>query len=183
MDASTTPALGDRVVQPVIVQERKRDPAVTPLTNTSPALNEVLRACYLRAAFQNDPTFLDVRVLSTSAALGTIAHRLLEVCTRGEFDAVSNGDLSQAIARQWDELAAIEAQNLNGLAVGLVPDPPRWPGFALKKAGAVRAATRIAEGRLRAVSASTRRLIDGSSRPQSEAWFEGQGGRLVAGST
>ena len=66
----------------MIALERTRSPAVTPLPKTSPALNEVLRACYLRAAFQNDPMFSNVRVLSTSAALGTIAHRLLEMSAR-----------------------------------------------------------------------------------------------------
>ena len=112
------------MVQPVIALERTSSPAVTPLLKTSPALNEILMACRLRAAFQNDPTFSDVRVLSTSATLGTIAHRLLEVCVRGEFDAVSRSSLSQVIVQKWDDLAATEAQNISGLAVGLVPPPP-----------------------------------------------------------
>ena len=163
----------------MIALERTRSPAVTLLPKTSPALNEVLRACHLRAAFQNDPMFSDVRVLSTSAALGTIAHRLLEMSARGEFNAVFHSGLSQIIVEKWDELAATEAQNFSGLAVGTVPPPTRWPGFALKKASAVKAATRIAEGRLRAVSGLTGVASDGPRRAQSEAWFEGQGGRLV----
>ena len=81
--------------------------------------------------------------------------------------------------QNWDDLAATEAQNFSGLAVGLVPPPPRWPGFALKKASAVRAATRIAEGRLEAVSGAMRVPSEGPGHTQSEAWFEGQGGRLV----
>ena len=167
------------MVQPVTALERTSSPAVTPLLKTSPALNEILRACRLRAAFQYDPAFSDVRVLSTSAALGTIAHRLLEVCARGEFDAVSRGSLSQAISQTWDDLAATEADNFRGLVIGRVPPPPKWPGYALKKAGAVRAATRIAESRQGAVSGSTRVVRDGSGHNQSEEWFEGHGGRLV----
>ena len=163
----------------MIALERARNPAVTPLANTSPALNEVLRACHLRAAFQNDPMFSDVRVLSTSAALGTIAHRLLEVSALGEFDAVSSNSLSQAVAQKWDDLAATEAQKLGGLAMGLVPPPLRWPGFSLKKAGAVRAATRIAESRLGANSGFTRVGRGEPCQTQSEARLEGQGGRLV----
>ena len=81
--------------------------------------------------------------------------------------------------QKWDDLAATEAQNFSGLAVGLVPPPARWPGFALKKASAVRAATRIAEGRLEAVSGAMRVANEGPGHTQSEAWFEGQGGRLV----
>ena len=159
--------------------ERTNSPAVTPLLKTSPGLDEVLRACRLRATFQNDPVFSGVRGLSTSAALGTIAHRLLEICARGEFDGVSSKSLPQAIAQKWDELAATEAQNFSELAVGQVPPPTRWPGFALKKASAIRVATRIAEGRLGAVSGPVGAVMDGSIRTQSEAWLEGQGGRLV----
>ena len=163
----------------MIALVRTRSPAVTPLLKTSPALSEVLRACNLRAAFQNDPMFSDVRVLSTSAALGTIAHRLLEMSSRGEFNAVSRSSLSQIIVQKWDELVATAAQNFSGLAVGTVPPPTRWPGFALKKASAVKAATRIAEGMLGAVSGPTGVASVGPSRAQSEAWLEGQDGRMV----
>ncbi len=163
----------------MIAPKRTSSPAVTSLLKTSPALNEILRACRLRAAFQNDSAFSDVRVLSTSAALGTIAHRLLEGCARGGFDPVSRSGLSQAIAQTWEDLAAIEADKFRGLAIGLVPTPSRWPGYALKKASAVRAAIRIAESRQGVVSGSTRVVRDGTSHNQSEAWLEGQGGRLV----
>ena len=159
--------------------ERTSGPVVIPIPKTSPALNEVLRACKLRAAFQNDPMFTDVRVLSMYAALGTIAHRLLEVCARGDFDTVSRSSLSQSIAQGWDNLAAAEAHNFSRLAIGPVPALPKWPGFALKKAGAVRAATRIAESRLEAMSGAAKSARAGLGYTQSEVWQEGQGGRLV----
>ena len=164
--------------------ERTNSPAVTPLLKTSPGLDEVLRACRLRATFQNDPVFSGVRGLSTSAALGTIAHRLLEICARGEFDGVSSKSLPQAIAQKWDELAATEAQNFSELAVGQVPPPTRWPGFALKKASAISVATRIAEGRLGAVSGPVGAVMDGSIRnpvggmARRPGWASGRQGRL-----
>ena len=179
MDSCAEPTPANRVVQPVTVLKRTINPVATPLLKTSPALDEVLRACRLRAVFQNDPEFSGVRGLSTSAALGSIAHRVLEMSAGGEFDEVSSKGLSQAIAQKWDELAATEAQNFSVLAIGQVPPTSRWPGFALKKASAIRAAIRIAGGRLWAISGPVGAVIDGSVRPQSEAWLEGQGGRLV----
>ena len=161
------------------VLKRTNSPVATPLLKTSPALDETLRICRLRAVFQNDPDFSEVRGLSTSAALGSIAHRLLELCAGGEVDGVSSKGLAQAIAQKWDDLAATEAQNFSELAVGQVPPTPRWPGFALRKASAIRAAIRIAEGRLWAISRPVGPVMDGSIRTQSEAWLEGQGGRLV----
>ena len=158
---------------------RTSSPTATPLLKTSPAMDEILRTCSLRVAFQNDPAFSGVRELSTSATLGSIAHNLLERCVKGEFDHVSSKNLPQAIAQKWDEIAATEAQKLSDKAIGQVPQLFRWPGFALKRASAIRLAIRMAEGRLQAFSRPVGAVADGSIRIQSEARLEGQGGRLV----
>lgn len=68
------------------MRDRPNGPSFHTLRRTSPALNEVLRVCFLRAAFQADPQFSSVRSLSTAATLGTVSHRLLESAARGELD-------------------------------------------------------------------------------------------------
>jgi len=59
-----------------------------PLLRTSPATNEALRECFLRAAFQTDQQYSDINPVSTYASLGSISHHLLEAASRGEFDDI-----------------------------------------------------------------------------------------------
>lgn len=167
------------MVQPINVLQRVKELVVTPLLRTSPALDEVLRTCHLRAAFQSDPEYSGLRGLSTSAALGTVAHRLLEICARGEFDGSSSIGLPKAIEQKWDELMATETHILSELAVGQVATAHRWPGFALRKASAVRAASKIVESRHLASPERIGAATDEAIRTQAEAWLEGQQGRLV----
>ena len=157
---------------------RPYGPSLHPLRRTSPAVNEVLRSCFLRAAFQADDQFSGIRSLSTSTVLGTVAHSLLEAAARGEFDKTSRANLDTAVAQKWDALVDSEEQALQERAYGSVPTHTRWPRHALRKATACKVASRIALQRGRA-SLSISSTAATSASTQTEVWYEGYGGRLV----
>ena len=160
------------------MRERPQWPSFHPLPRTSPALNEVLRTCFLRAAFQSDDQFLDVRSLSTASALGSVSHRLLEEAARGKFDGVIGADLDRLVAARWAELVGLEEQAMKERAHGPVPAHNRWPKYALRKATACRAASRIASHRGPGVLETAASAVE--PRPvQTEVWYEGLNGRLA----
>ena len=156
---------------------RSRGPTAHPLARSSPALNEMLRQCYLRAAFARNPDFSDVGTLSSAAVLGSVAHSLLEIAAKGEFDNLETEDLASAIERRWDERLEAEVSSMEKRALGSIPAPVQWAGYALKKASATRAASRIASRRICVPTGPPPSL----ARTQAEVRYEGQGGRLVGG--
>lgn len=160
----------------VKVPERPNGPKARPMGRTSPALNEVLRTCPLRASFQGDHLFADARSLSAAAALGAVSHHLLEEASRGAFDRTDDSALPGAILQRWRELTDSEGRALQGRAYCLVPDPVRWPKYAIRRAFACKVASRIARKRNQPWAAPP-----GASpaQIQAEVWYEGYGGRLA----
>ena len=160
------------------MRDRPNGPSFHPLWRTSPALNEVLRHCFLRAAFQADHQFSDVRSLSTAAVLGTVSHRLLEAAAQGEFDSARGANLDTAVAHRWAELMEFEEQALQRRAHSPVPSHTRWPKHALRKATACKVAARITLQRHRGLLGASTAAVS-SSLTQAEVWYEGYGGRLA----
>ena len=87
------------------MRDRPDGPSVYPLSRTSAALNEVLRDCFLRAAFQTDSQLSGIRSLSTASVLGSVSHQLLEEAAQGKFDSASETDLEEEVAQRWEDLA------------------------------------------------------------------------------
>ena len=160
------------------MRDRPNGPSFHTLRRTSPALNEVLRVCFLRAAFQADPQFSSVRSLSTAATLGTVSHRLLESAARGELDDTLEQNLDTVVAKRWDKLVKSEEKALQRQAHGSVPAHIRWPKHALRKVSACKAASRIALQRRRGFRGVSAAAL--SPNPTgTEVWYEGYEGRLA----
>jgi len=92
------------MVQQINIYDRPTELIIRPLKHTSPITHEELRVCFMRVAFQTNRRFLGIRPISTSAILGSISHRLLEVASRGEFDNTTEGTLEerQFIIAGWN---------------------------------------------------------------------------------
>jgi len=156
--------------------ERPLGPVIMPLEHTSPTRNEELRECFLRTAFQSDQHFSNIRFPSTYASLGSIAHKLMELVAHGDFDGVSEEDLDKAINKCWLELVQIEVYKFQDDVLSKVPEPVKWPKYALKMVASCKAASRIASQRqqkLITLGAPSTEL------PKSEVWYEGYGGKLI----
>jgi len=146
-----------------------------PLLRTSPATNEALRECFLRAAFQTDQQYSDINLVSTYASLGSISHHLLEVASRGEFDDISEDVLEEAIRERWMECVQSEVQSLQDRTIISVPLPVKWPKYALRMVAACRAAFRITLKRRGKRSEAEHEF----AANQTEVWYEGYSGKLV----
>ena len=155
------------------VPERPSGPVPSAKTTTSPSLNEELRKCFMRVAFATDGRFGE-GAPSVAAALGTAAHRLLEEASKGAFDADTPEGLLRAVRTRWDGLIGEQVTELEGRALGLVPNPGRWRNYAMKKAAATRAALRIAR-RSTELPASRGQ---GGQGLKPEAWYMAFDGRL-----
>ena len=142
-------------------------------------MNEVLRTCSLKAAFQSDQRFSGVRTLSTASALGAVSHCLLEEAARGKFDSHCGAGLDKEVARRWSQLVASEEQGLQERAQGPVPTHNRWPRYALTMATACRLTCRIARQRASRHPRPATVRKRSSSPNQVEVWYEGYGGKLV----
>ncbi len=156
--------------------ERPLGPSITPLEHTSPTINEELRVCFLRTAFQSDERFSNIRFASTYASLGSIAHKLMELVTHGDFDGIGEEALDKAINKCWLELVQIEVQKFQDDVLSKIPEPVKWPKYALKMVASCKAASRIASQRQKQPifwSASS------PEKPKSEIWYEGYGGKLL----
>lgn len=150
---------------------------IRPLQRTSPSTNEELRECFLRAAFQADQQFSDIRPISTYASLGSVSHQLLEVTSRGEFDCIREDVLEEAIRKRWMELVQSEVQFLQDRTIDSIPLPAKWPKYALRMVAACRAAFRIALKRKTECSKARNASVAGQI--DVEVWYEGYGGRLA----
>ena len=160
------------------MRDRPAEPSFHPLSRTSAALNEVLRTCFLRAAFQSDDHFRDVRSLSTASALGSVSHRLLEEAAKGKFDSIRGAELDRLVSDRWADLVRLEEQAMQERAHGPVPAHNRWPSHALRKATACMAASRIASHRGPRVPEASP-AAEEPSLVQAEVWYEGFDGRIA----
>lgn len=153
------------------------EPMISPLPHTSPAINEELRSCFMRAAFQTDPRFSNIRPISTLTVLGAVSHQLLEAACRGEFDNTTQDALLEAdIRNRWLELARDEMETLQTKAFDTIPLPQQWPKYALRMVAACRAAFRIAARRNKRHVGDDTVLAD---KARIEVWYEGCNGKLA----
>jgi len=152
------------------------EPSVTPLEHTSPTRNEELRECFLRVVFQSDKNYSHIWYVSTHALLGSIAHKLMELVTHGDFDDVGENELDKEINKCWQELVQNEVKNLKDNIMSKVPEPVKWPKYALKMVAACRFASRIASQRQQQ---PIYLIAPSMEPPKSEVWYEGYGGKLI----
>ena len=156
--------------------ERPSGPSVTPITHTSSTINEELRECFLRATFHSDSRFSNIGFPSTYAALGLIAHKLMELITQGDFDRIGGEELEEAITKCWVQLVHVEFQKLQEDALSPVPEPVKWPKYALRMVASCKAASRITSQRQQQSISCGAPSIE---LPKSEVWYKGYGGKLV----
>ena len=122
--------------------------------------------------------FSDVRIQSTSSILGLVTHSLLAEAARGEFSNLNGAKLESLVAARWDKLMEVQEHRIQERAFCTMPTRKKWPKYALKRATACRAASRIARSR----GARQPKVGHAGSDPnavQSEVWYEGYGGQLV----
>ena len=160
------------------MRDRPDGPSFQPLSRTSAGLNEVLRVCFLRAAFQADPRFSEVRAISTASTLGRVSHRLLEEAVQGKFGSISETDLDQEVAHRWDSLVDLEERAMQERLSDSAPTHTRWPRYALRKATACRMASRIVRHRGPRPLGIAAAALEVSSA-QAEVWYEGYQGKLA----
>lgn len=89
----------------------------------TPSLLSTMRTCPRRAGYQLDPRFGSLRRSGLRAALGRLAHRVLEESGAEDFEAA----WSAAEAETWAELR-------REWAPATPPTPRNWPGWALTRA-------------------------------------------------
>jgi hypothetical protein len=156
------------------MRNRPLGPSFHKIIRVSPSLNEILRMCFLRAAFQADDQFSDVRSLSTAAALGTVSHHLLQAAIDGEFRCKKEEEIYSLVEQRWSQLVEIESNNLQLRSLGQVPVPLKWPKYSVRKATACRLAFRLACTHMRASIAGQAK----TSQTKTEALFHGYDGKL-----
>ena len=161
-----------------VVRNRPEGPSFRPLQRTSAALHEVLRVCFLRAAFLTDDRFSEVRAVSTASILGRVSHRLLEEAAQGKFDSPSETDLEQEVAHEWDRLVKFEERAMRERLLDVPPVRIKWPGYALRRATACRTASYMARRRSHGFSGTASAPLE-PAVAQAEVWYEGYGGRLA----
>ena len=104
------------------------------MARTSPSLAASLSECMFRAAQEHIPEIQELLGKAPSALIGTIAHAVVDRALRFADLPLSSGQGQgrQAIARQlWEE----EEENLiRSLPPVALPEPARWPHYAMKRA-------------------------------------------------
>lgn len=158
---------------------RPYGPIAYPLLHTSPTINEDLRACFLRVAFQNDPKFSKIRPLSTTTLLGLASHQLLEAAARGEFDSTPDNLMENVIHQRWILILQLAVKHLQKQAVLPIPIFIKWPKYALRMVGACRTAIKITKTRRHFETVSSRTDTASYSQNEAEVWYEGWNRKLV----
>lgn len=101
-----------------------RPPQPQVVDHVSPSLLATWNKCHLRAGFQLDPVTRGLRKMGLRAAVGIVAHAVLErrFASREEFDDVWAAESSRMYGRLEREWAPASP-----------PTPQNWPAWALTK--------------------------------------------------
>lgn len=117
------------------------------LKRLSPSLANDLFACFYRAAFRIDGRFDALRRQSPAAALGVVAHAVIEDLGRGLLTNATPEEAESLVEDRWLHHLETQAAVLERTwAPATPPAPEDWPGYHLTKARVLRRALRRAVG-------------------------------------
>lgn len=156
----------------VTIRERPAELNLRKLDRTSPTVNDSLRSCELKVAFQRDTRFRPV-ASTTSAALGTSTHKLLEATSKGNFDRYRDKELEEQIDQYWDHLVTEEHKKLQEVSMATVPRPTSWKKYSMNASNAFSTALRIVESR------NAREQINHAVKVSPEVTLSGFEGKLT----
>lgn len=105
-------------------------PRASVLSHATPSLWEDLRVCMYRVAFRRDNRFSHLRRLTPRAALGLVAHAMIEMRRRGGMVGWTKAD----VEREWDRLMEENSGHLRrSRLLGEPPPVNRWPGYQVTR--------------------------------------------------
>lgn len=109
--------------------------------NNKISVSEVLDLliCPRKAWSDRSPALSWLRTpVSTSQALGTTLHQLIEEIDSGRFDAFDEHEIDHQVTERWGQLIEkARSEILRQSTFGPVPAAERWPFFVMKRARAV----------------------------------------------
>lgn len=100
----------------------------------SPSELEIFQRCPQRFVWSLDESKKSRKQTNLSSALGNIAHKVLALAHKGEFNSVKNEDFEETFKKIWGEIESEEYKKIEcEWPNSVVPRPIRWPKyFAVK---------------------------------------------------
>jgi len=143
-----------------------------PLEFVSPTSAEQLRKCGLALAFRRDLRFSPAERPTPGAALGTVAHAVLELVGTGAVDDVPEDGLRGRLEELWaTEVAKRSVEFETAESLTAPPPPEEWPRYFLVRSRVIRRAADIA----------TRRRVPARNGPSTDGLKVAVEGELRAG--
>ena len=94
----------------------------------SPSDLEIFQHCPQRFVWSLDEANKPRKHTNLSSALGNIAHKVLALAHKGEFNSVKNEDFEASFKKIWGESESEEYKKIESeWPNSVVPKPIRWP--------------------------------------------------------